>query len=397
MLTITRNGFNLNGVHRKQLVGRSSFKLANLVGQGKLEKAREWVEHNQRIFGKNVVLRVFLETAGWSPCADCMFGSEPRDQGFWNRQKLRDGDREHEMHPLGKRVLEWFFKTSQETGCVFELTIDATLKHDDIPKGEIDHVIRVVGIQMGQFALDYPQALIIPETRNEWNAHNQAGHSLSEVNMWAYRWERDEYWDGVRPICSGGGENDFDYAVGGPGKYAMGLIHPERGENWWYIKPETVFRLREKANGYPIGANESMYYVEKEDRERASRWYRVGGWTTDWARYEQFAVDMLAKFDYIIFHDEKGVQADVSWPREETRLEKWARAKWGVAPPPPKPKLRFERVISQAYKEILGRAPDEDGLRHYNNLMHGGLTEAHMRESMLRSAEYAAKNPEGAK
>jgi hypothetical protein len=53
----------------------------------------------------------------------------------------------------------------------------------------------------------------------------------------------------------------------------------------------------------------------------------------------------------------------------------------------------FGRIISLAYMRILERPPDPGGLDSYNRLMNDGLTEAMMRESLLRSPEYAAKNP----
>ena len=54
----------------------------------------------------------------------------------------------------------------------------------------------------------------------------------------------------------------------------------------------------------------------------------------------------------------------------------------------------FFNVIGDAYEEILGRAPDPSGLASFNGLMNQGLSEAAMREALLRSAEFAAKNPD---
>jgi hypothetical protein len=54
----------------------------------------------------------------------------------------------------------------------------------------------------------------------------------------------------------------------------------------------------------------------------------------------------------------------------------------------------FSRVIDLAYHRILGRPADPSGLENYNRLMNAGLTEAEMREALLRSGEYAGKNPE---
>ena len=56
----------------------------------------------------------------------------------------------------------------------------------------------------------------------------------------------------------------------------------------------------------------------------------------------------------------------------------------------------FGRVITLAYMRILDRPPDPEGLENYNRLMNMGMTESQMRESLLRSPEYAAKNPDSA-
>ena len=53
----------------------------------------------------------------------------------------------------------------------------------------------------------------------------------------------------------------------------------------------------------------------------------------------------------------------------------------------------FSRIIRMAYLRILDREPDPSGLASYNGQMNGGMSEAAMRESLLRSAEYATKNP----
>lgn len=56
----------------------------------------------------------------------------------------------------------------------------------------------------------------------------------------------------------------------------------------------------------------------------------------------------------------------------------------------------FSRIIDLAYTRILERPADPGGLESYNSLMNGGMTEASMRESLLRSPEYAIKNPDRA-
>ena len=56
----------------------------------------------------------------------------------------------------------------------------------------------------------------------------------------------------------------------------------------------------------------------------------------------------------------------------------------------------FTNVISLAYLRILGRPPDPGGLDNFNRAMNAGMTEAMMREALLRSPEYAQKNPDSA-
>jgi len=53
----------------------------------------------------------------------------------------------------------------------------------------------------------------------------------------------------------------------------------------------------------------------------------------------------------------------------------------------------FTRIVSDAYAEILERAPDPGGLAHFNDRMNQGLSEAELREILIRSDEYAQKNP----
>jgi hypothetical protein len=55
----------------------------------------------------------------------------------------------------------------------------------------------------------------------------------------------------------------------------------------------------------------------------------------------------------------------------------------------------FAPIVTQAYLEILGRPPDPGGLAAYNEAMNRGLTEAQLRETLLRSEEYANKYPGG--
>jgi polysaccharide biosynthesis protein PslG len=54
----------------------------------------------------------------------------------------------------------------------------------------------------------------------------------------------------------------------------------------------------------------------------------------------------------------------------------------------------FARVIREAYAEILEREPDPGGLTSFDRLMNQGLSEASLRESLLRSREFALRYPD---
>jgi hypothetical protein len=45
----------------------------------------------------------------------------------------------------------------------------------------------------------------------------------------------------------------------------------------------------------------------------------------------------------------------------------------------------FTPIVSDAYQEILERSPDPGGLAHFNERMNLGLSEAELREILLRS------------
>ena len=56
----------------------------------------------------------------------------------------------------------------------------------------------------------------------------------------------------------------------------------------------------------------------------------------------------------------------------------------------------FGRIINLAYMRILGRPADPGGQENFDRLMNQGMAEAMMRETLLRSEEYAIKNPDRA-
>jgi hypothetical protein len=269
-----------------------------------------------------------------------------------------------------------------------------------VGNGHIDHVIRVEMEMMEELRGKYPKAKVKISACNEWDAHDvrqdpwneKERISLRMCDMWAVRRGRDRLWSGEL-IVDHGGRDTFEYSVGyDPERYDWGMLHPLRSGRDWTLAPNTG-PIKAACNGRPYGATESMYYVDPPDVSRAEQWYRNrSGWQHNpdkqMTLYENLEE---AGFTYIIVHDEKGAQCDPAWPRAETQLEARLKEKFGGTTVG----LKFERILVLAYDEILGRPPDPGGLAHYNNLMWQGWTEQQVRESMIRSLEYATKNPEG--
>jgi hypothetical protein len=54
----------------------------------------------------------------------------------------------------------------------------------------------------------------------------------------------------------------------------------------------------------------------------------------------------------------------------------------------------FTRVIRDAYADVLAREPDPGGLADYNRAMNQGLSEADLRERLMRSREFALRFPD---
>ncbi len=424
------NKWIVHGERKPCWIGRDSFKLANMLslhftGHGGWEdKANRWIEHNQRLLGEHVILRVFSETGGWS--GHPMFGAAPADQGIWDIEHLRDlsekGRRITELTPLNKRIVEWLLKASHETGVCFEYVVDATLKHiEGLTTPMTGHAIRQTALYMRELQQDkYPNAVILMEARNELFAHNRMKTTLRQANMWAtrfYRWKDeegnlairrnspgDEYFPEQWPegyiILDQTDKDLFPFDVGTEaGKYQMGCIHPDRAPDdrkWWEL-PTTMEQLRTDCRGAPLGFNESKTYCDAEDKDRCLAWYG-GAWkvTFDLDKYLEWfgACTTKGGVDYYIIHDEKGMQCDVDWPRKVTRLE----AALGGAepppppPPPPPPGVDYRPIIDRAYREILGRPGEQAGLNHKNEKMRDGWTEAEIREEMIRSEEYRKKH-----
>jgi hypothetical protein len=114
--------------------------------------------------------------------------------------------------------------------------------------------------------------------------------------------------------------------------------------------------------------------------------------TTDHKKLVQYYKDVLAAGVSVTAHDLLGQMTN---PYPELSPLELAIKEWRApGPPPPPPKrYRYERVISLAFRELLGRDVDPGGLEGYDWAMTNGMTEAELREHLIRSEEYQEKNP----
>lgn len=406
---------------QRPLVGVSSFKTCNWLAQDfanadfvGANKTRRWVDKVQRMLNRQeAVLRVFLTTEDWGPvdAGEGLFGSPPRDPGIWPMEQLRTLVRPTSVTALCDLVLQELFSISAETGCVFELVVDATLKHTSNlgDGGIIGHVIRQTARRCRELSKKWPTACILFNPRNEWNAHDQYDFTVDDINRWVMRgrrwkrihehktdkdghllsqtqvsytmpenhnsdwvdWAPEQWPEGVWIIDPGGGDT-FTYAVGpAPNQYNAGIIHPLRTGRDWTKLPD-MGRLRSASNGMPIGANESMFAVDPKlwDSGQLDGWFRnPNGLTSDLGKWMTMADNWINGSEYFIFHYMEGVQADPDHPEveAEARIREYFRGSKPSDPDLPEPAPQespYQRLVEQLYQSVLGRKMDKNG-GHY--------------------------------
>ncbi len=148
--------------------------------------------------------------------------------------------------------------------------------------------------------------------------------------------------------------------------------------------------------------NESQLGLREEDRAfwvpQIPKWEGLG--STNMKRWRRMHENYVINEIYTTFHNMRGM--DTFWPfTVQTIVEATIRAITGGAgsipvppvEPPTTTNFRYEDIIVAAFQQMLERDPDQIGLMAYNEGMTRGMTEAEMRESILRSDEFNDKNP----
>lgn len=303
-----------------------------------------------------------------------------------------------------------------ETGMVAERVINATIKEMPGPlQGHVErtaHFWERMNRTVMQFAHEEGLTNTYYENVNEMNAHVPQAlyqYMFNDVNgvdlinnAMPQRAGRD--YPGVPYGISNGGGWEHDYK-----NYTVCNIHSPRGGNRWHQVFEPVQRLVRKFE-IPVILNENMHGMSRE------QWYR---WVTErrWPNAEKLAAQSRPDTDQEVermvtqmkeafragaagycLHNMNGMLSDPNLDYDGFEIafgEAYQSPVDPGNPPHPEPPepgnkiLRAYRpIINQAYKDILRRPVDPEGLKDYVNYLHGGGSEAEMRNALMRSEEF---------
>jgi len=261
------------------------------------------------------------------------------------------------------------------------------------------HELRTKGDGDGVHRVDPGGLNLIVDVMNEYTAHVPEIWDGNVLRSVARRWHERERPGVPLLISQSGAADQYDPPLAsehGTQGFDGVCLHPPRGGFW----AQTGNIMRRTWPDELIDVNESqMGWTEEEKRfwvPLIPKWAGLG--STDMGAWRRMHENFLERGVYTTFHTKRSM--DAGWPATpQTIVEETIRAISGAsggAPeqPPPSRMRRYERVIRPAYEQILDRDPDEGGLDGYNEAMAGGMSEAEMRESLIRSEEYAEKNPE---
>lgn len=413
-----------------------------LRGQGGqwLERVRRFIDRKQ---AQGVVGgRVFLQTCDWrrgdhpffsdrgsSKKADNAFGFESR---MWDYGALARGERPTKLTAHTQSYLLKLVEIARETDFKWELSLDATLKHTPgVGWNVIGHTIRQTAAFLrgvhraewdpstmderfrGRFdaAAGPIDELIAVELHNEWDAHSRGAWeedgldragALREVNRQLERMGREEQWPEGAVFVSHGGRDTIEYD---PSDASAVAVHPARPSLELGGRLDPLKRF-----GKPVYANEIVHYIDPSmwGATVGSGVFRPGSSTSDARAWVNFVDELLARGIWVCEHSLVGM-ANGFWLENgtwsEMLIDEAEKIRGGDSRPVPGPgpapeptpapsRLRYAPVIALAYRDILDREPDEGGLEAYNDAMSRGLTEAEVREALIRSAEYEERNPE---
>lgn len=258
------------------------------------------------------------------------------------------------------------------------------------------HLLRTVGDGEGIHRVDPGPLNLIHDTMNEYTARVPLPPWPEDVlRAVARRFrERDAPLEQILLISQSGPADTYDPPLQsrhGSSGYSGPCLHPPRSGAW----DKTGDIMRGTWPGELIDVNESQLGMTQEQRAfwipMIDKWRGLG--STDMAKWARMHENFVERDIYTTFHTMRAM--DGGWPETpEGVVEETIRGitGGGGVTPPPEPKAKFRIPIELAFDELLERAVGPKGLKAYNTEMENGLSEAQMRESVIRSEEFDNKN-----
>ena len=411
---VLENRFTLNG---DPVVLRtvSSFSTMAYLDRWARGLGGKWEQRVDRYFERVTEqglhgVRVFGETTDWARRGGggrhAVFNeSRATSERMWDYNQLKAGIRPKRVTRHNEKIIRKLVEKLQKHGLIAEYGTDATLKHTPgIGWGVISHVIRQTASFFQTLENELGDINLFHELHNEWDANSGTSwarddigyeEALSEVNNQFLRHRRSgggepEQWPRGIVGVSHGGRDTVDYKVGRPGGSDYVALHPIRRGQWW-TKTNLENRYRDRARYY----NESKNYTSPEEwREFIEGGaYSATSSTQNLGRHLEFTDGALKNGIAVCYHTHVGICSGF-FEEQEQPLSPLEQELIRRAEGPGQPAtFKFSPIIEMAYEDILGRKADMNGLRAYNDRMKRGLTEAELREELLRSTEFANKHP----
>ncbi len=264
------------------------------------------------------------------------------------------------------------------------------------------HLLKTKGDGEGKHEVTRGPLNLLHDAMNEGDVTN-VPWSMSQLRNIARRWHtRDAPGEPLFMSLSGGLHKYYAPLRSEFGAEGFDAVAPHTARSDdpdWGKWDEQGTAARKRWPKELIDIDESQLGWTKEQR---GDWVKLipkwGGLvSTDIRRWTRMHANFVEEDCYTTFHTLRAM--DAGWPNTaQTEIEETIRSITGGGnAPPPTRKLRYERIIQMAFQDILGRTlkPGDAGLASYNVEMENGLSEASLREGLIRSDEYARKNPEG--
>ena len=404
---------------------RTSFCLLGHYQAGNRNKAREWLDRikEQGFDGP----RVFGENENWFiDNEEAKFFGNPKYTTHtvaWGNTNARGGaSSKIKLIPGYIGYVSELSEDLLERDMVAEFCTNATAK-TWVNSGWSSHGANKFSQLFAELFPDPQRTPFLHETINEADAHTHRSwadkdgltdEGRSELKRMGPRWRRSSSDPGHRNYpgstigVSAGGQYSPGFDDTG---YTHRNIHPPRG-NKWDVGPDgedigSFFQsvLRNKSQGRPIAFNETIHYMTPEQWDEwipiIPKW--AGLSTKEASRCLDYYERLLKAGCSVCVHDMNGMG---TWPDaplshlEKRMVEIYGDGTVDSQPHEDHPEhpttqgfdpfsvKAYRDAVERSYLEILQRKPDPEGWREWCLQLHRGVSEARMREVMMRSPEF---------